>query len=670
MEQMNHTPVEFKSDDFVLIQENVRIPDKKFETKPTTFFKDALKRFVKNKSSVVAAFILAILILLAIIVPMVSTKNITFVSSQEKFLAPKLFEAGTGFWDGTRSFKHIVYDPENGVPALSDKYSVDAIKASLVKLKVYDEPEQIDSRSQYGTGGAIVVETDSEVAGHDIFMTSKSTTFTATGNYKVEIIFSGDTSIVDEDGEDIEALPEEIGDEMGEEGEIPGEETTPEDEEADANAKLGVYRVSLKYGPSDEERIIIRDYGTNYGRIKFDISKALQEAGLDTVNGSIVFDVKSADGARQFILVEKVLLTADSNVANAEDLAEISFDDATHMINIADKNVKGYWACSGRKGIHDSTVYYCDYTIDTYMLVYGNADLVTYSKAELQDMIDKGWCTYDHTVGPESFVRLSDECPIDEVVSQKVLGVTKKLSSIEARGWNYRKMGYKEMPKFLLGTDASGKDLLKRSFAGLRTSLLLGIATAAFCFIFGLLWGSISGYFGGNVDLIMERFCEILGGVPWIVIMTLCILHFGNSFGVFLLALCMTGWMGTAARTRTQFYRFKGREYVLASRTLGAKDFRLILKHILPNSMGTIITSSVLMIPSVIFSEATLAYLNLGLQGKEAFGVMMAGNQSYLGIYPNLVIFPAIIIALMMISFNLFGNGLRDAFNPSLKGSD
>ena len=152
--------------------------------------------------------------------------------------------------------------------------------------------------------------------------------------------------------------------------------------------------------------------------------------------------------------------------------------------------------------------------------------------------------------------------------------------------------------------------------------------------------------------------------------MTLCILHLGNNFGTFVLALCLTGWIGTAGRTRTQFYRFKGREYVLASRTLGSGDMRLIFKHILPNAMGTIVTSSVLMITSSIFSEASLAYLNLGLQGKQSFGVMMSTNQKYLGIYPNLVIFPAVIMALMMISFNLFGNGLRDALNPSLKGSE
>jgi len=396
----------------------------------------------------------------------------------------------------------------------------------------------------------------------------------------------------------------------------------------------------------------------------------MKDAGMSSFTGQVVFEVRSTTDAFRYILVESVKLSGGERAKNLDDLAAVSFDNATVMINNADKNDLGYWACSGRKGIHNSEIFYCDYVIDTYMLVYGDADLVTYSATELNGWIDKGWCSYDYTVGPESFVRLSDECPVDTVESQTVLKVTKKLSSITARGWNYRKMGYKEMPKFLFGTDASGFDLWKRAFAGLRTSLILGVCTAAFCFAFGLVWGAISGYFGGNVDLFMERFCEILSGVPWIVVMTLFILHLGNNILTFFLALCMTGWMGTAARTRTQFYRFKGREYVLASRTLGSSDIRLIFKHILPNSMGTIITASVFMITSVIFSEATLAYLNLGLQGVQSFGVMMAGNQQYLGLYPNLVIFPAVILALMEISFNLFGNGLRDAINPSLKGSD
>ena len=224
------------------------------------------------------------------------------------------------------------------------------------------------------------------------------------------------------------------------------------------------------------------------------------------------------------------------------------------------------------------------------------------------------------------------------------------------------------MPRFLLGTDKSGRDMFIYVFEGLRTSLLLGIVTSAICFLFGLLWGSISGYFGGTVDLAMERFTDILSGVPWIVVMTLTIIHLGSTFFTFALALCLTGWIGTSHLTRTQFYRFRGREYVLASRTLGASHARLIAKHILPNAIGTIITSAVLMVPSIIFSEATISYLGLGFKNLASLGVILSDNQVELTNHPYLLIFPATIIALLMISFNLFGNGLRDAVNPSLKG--
>ena len=625
--------VQFKDDDFQLIQTNQRIMDTKLETKPTTFFRDALRRFRKNKSSVAGFFILSILILLAIIVPIASPHNIDQVSSSERFLAPKLFQAGTGFWDGTRKNKDpIVYDTENGVPALSDKYSVESIRQSLVSITVDETPTLIDSANPYGTGGLVVFATDAAVEGKDAFFQSKPFEITNKGEYKLSVKL--------------------------------------DDEEGVSASKLGEYAVYLRYGEGPEDKLMIRDFSRDYSPIDFDISAAMDEAGLRTVQAQLVFDLRGTRDSLRYILLESVTLTGGERARNLEELGEISFDNATHLVNNSDANSLGYWSCSGRKGLHNSEIYYCNYVIDTYMLVYGNADLRTYSATELAAWIENGWCTYDYKVGPESFVKLSDECPLDEVKDQTVLTVTKKLSSVTGTSWNYRKLGYKEMPKFILGTDVSGFDLFKRAFAGLRTSLILGVCTAAFCFCFGLMWGSVSGYFGGNVDLFMERFCDILGGVPWIVVMTLCILHLGNNFLTFFLALCLTGWMSTAARTRTQFYRFKGREYVLASRTLGASDMRLILKHILPNSMGTIITSSVLMIPSVIFSEATLAYLNLGLQGLQSFGVMMSSNQQYLGIYPYLVIFPAIVMALMMISFNLFGNGLRDAFNPSLKGSE
>ena len=621
--------IRFKPDSFELVQSNIRITDKKLETKPTTFFKDAFRRFCKNKSSIVAAFILAILILLTIFVPVLSPSNITNVNVTERMLAPKLFESGTGFWDGTRKMERVVYDTVNEVPAVSDRYSVAALKNALVKIKVDEEPTPVDMANQYGVGGLVVMATDAAVDGKDVYMTSKAVSFTSQGGYRLKI---------------------DMDDEEGVQGSL-----------------LGEYRVFLK--GSDGTEIVVRDFSTDYSDIDFDISKALADAGKTSLNAQIVFDLKSSADAFRYILIGNVELTAESG-KNGEQLDNVSFDDATKMVLVANKDSEAYWACSGRKGVHNSMIYYCDYTIDTYELVYGNADMVTYSATDIKRWIDAGWCEYDEKIGPESFVRLTDDCPIDEVVEQSVNSRTKKLNSVTGRGYNYRTMGYKTMPKFLLGTDASGFDLFKRSFAGLRTSLILGLCTAAFCFAFGLVWGAVSGYFGGNVDLFMERFCEILGGVPWIVVMTLAILHLGNNFFTFFLALCMTGWMATAHRTRTQFYRFKGREYVLASRTLGSSDLRLIFKHILPNSMGTIITGSVLMIPSTIYSEATLAYLNLGLQGVQSFGVMMSNNQQYLGLYPYLVIFPAVIMALMMVSFNLFGNGLRDAFNPSLKGSE
>jgi oligopeptide transport system permease protein len=239
-----------------------------------------------------------------------------------------------------------------------------------------------------------------------------------------------------------------------------------------------------------------------------------------------------------------------------------------------------------------------------------------------------------------------------------------------AEYWKILYPGTDAMPRYLFGTDDSGKDLLKYSFAGLRTSLLLGVITFVVNFTFGLIYGAIAGYFGGWTDILMERFTDILGGVPWIVVMTLMLILFGHTFAIFAIALCITGWIGTASLTRTQFYRFKSREYILAARTLGASDPRLIFRHILPNAVGTIVTSAVLMIPSVIFSEATLAYLNLGLQGMSSFGVILSDNQSQINTNPHLILFPSIIMALIMISFNLFGNGLRDAFNPSLKGGE
>ena len=122
-----------------------------------------------------------------------------------------------------------------------------------------------------------------------------------------------------------------------------------------------------------------------------------------------------------------------------------------------------------------------------------------------------------------------------------------------------------------------------------------------------------------------------------------------------------------------QFYRFKNQEYVLAARTLGASDARIMFKHIFPNSLGTLITSSVLVIPGTIFAESSLSYLgiiDLSTGDMTSVGTLLASAQAYLTSYPHMMVFPAIFICLLMLSFNLFGNGLRDAFNPSLRGAE
>lgn len=233
-------------------------------------------------------------------------------------------------------------------------------------------------------------------------------------------------------------------------------------------------------------------------------------------------------------------------------------------------------------------------------------------------------------------------------------------------------------PVHLLGTDAKGYDILVRLCYGIRLSLLLAACVFLINFTIGAIYGAIEGYYGGAVDLIMERISDVLSGIPFVVTATLFQLHLVNTgkvstFVGLLFAFVLTGWISTAYSVRTQFYRFKNQEYILAARTLGARDMRLMFKHIFPNAIGTIITRSALAIPGVIMTESVLSYLgivNFNSRTLSSLGTMLYNGQGYLATDPHILLFPAVIISLLMISFNLFGNGLRDAFNPSLRGTE
>ena len=240
--------------------------------------------------------------------------------------------------------------------------------------------------------------------------------------------------------------------------------------------------------------------------------------------------------------------------------------------------------------------------------------------------------------------------------------------------YNYYRYKNGFEPNYILGTDSQGYDLALRMAGGIKLSLLVAICVSFINFIIGAVYGAIEGYYGGLTDLIMERISDILSGVPFIIVATLFQIHLAAKVGAvpsLLFAFVLTGWIGTAARVRTQFYRFKNQEYVMAARTLGARDSRIIWKHIFPNSLGTIITSCALVIPGVINSESMLSYLGivkLGSAGSTSLGTLLSDASSIWTNYPQLMIYPALILSLLMICFNLFGNGLRDSFNPSLRG--
>ncbi len=233
-----------------------------------------------------------------------------------------------------------------------------------------------------------------------------------------------------------------------------------------------------------------------------------------------------------------------------------------------------------------------------------------------------------------------------------------------------------EEPLFTFGTTQTGKDIFACLAYGARFSFIFASIVAVVNFIVGVIWGSISGYFGGKVDLFMERFAEILGSVPTMIVITLLKYHMGTASQalVLFIAFFATGWISMAGRTRMQFYRFKNQEYVLAARTLGARDSRIMFKHIFPNGLGTIVTSVALVIPSMIYSETSLSYLgiiNLEAGNTTSVGTLIAaGQQSITANAGYVALFPCAFLVLLMLSFNLFGNGLRDAFNPSLRGSE
>lgn len=218
------------------------------------------------------------------------------------------------------------------------------------------------------------------------------------------------------------------------------------------------------------------------------------------------------------------------------------------------------------------------------------------------------------------------------------------------------------------GTDDLGRDIFVRTWYGARISLIVGLAAAAIDLFIRVIYGGIMGYFGGRVDNIMNKISEILYSIPYLLVVILLLVVLEPSLGTIILALTITGWITMSWIVRGEIMQLKNREFVLASRSMGAGSKRLLFKHLLPNAVGPIIVTITLSVPNAIFAEAFLSFLGLGVQAPVAsLGSMINDSLTGWMYYPWRFLFPAILISLTMLSFNIFGDGLRDALDPKLK---
>lgn len=221
---------------------------------------------------------------------------------------------------------------------------------------------------------------------------------------------------------------------------------------------------------------------------------------------------------------------------------------------------------------------------------------------------------------------------------------------------------------YWLGTDSLGRDLFTRLWKGTRISLYIAFLAALIDMLIGVIYGAVSGFFGGKVDNFMQRITEILVGIPNLVVVILMIIVLEPGIMSITIALTITGWVGMARVVRAQVMKLKNQEYVLAARTLGLSNGKIIWKHLLPNLAGVIIINTMFTIPNAIFFEAFLSFIGLGLQPPLAsLGTLINDGFKVLQLYPYQMIIPAIVISLIMICFNMIADGLRDALDPKMR---
>ncbi|MCD4827366.1 MAG: ABC transporter permease [Acholeplasmataceae bacterium] len=643
---------EYSKDYFQLVQEDERLLDKPLKTKQLSYFQDAMLRFTKNKYNVIATVILGVFILMSIFVPILTPKTAyDQTNSALKTLPPRIpLIEKLGIFDGVQEYLNQTIDYDTIDPVTGLGYPTERFQVEYIFL------DTLTNNTLVGT----VKDPAYRGGTNELYVNYNKNSF------------------------GFVVANTEVDDETGEESKVGFVLANGSTIEVDVNEMQTTGVLELYLAPT----ILSTDY-TSYADLTL--------LGTVTQDGITSINPMDALGATTtgFIIVRHVLpelsLGGDEYISlesvsikyNDEVTAEFSgYSLSASNIFTIDTDVE-----NGRLDRKNAVITRASFTYDSYAALLRDRERTMGEVEYLRILADNPGMLESIVYGdaPNTWT-FGEGYPITEVVGKEV----KLVPGTGKTNTNYFTMvdgkyalEFDSEPYFIFGTDTFGKDLFTLIWLGLRTSLLLGFLAAAVNIVLGVIWGATSAYYGGQVDILMERFLDIWGSFPQITMIGIITVLIGPGFLALFIFMVYDGWIGAAKVTRFQFYRYKGREYVLAARTLGASDGRIIFKHILPNALGTIVTRVVLSIPAVIFLEVNLSYLGFGigngqkleigpikLTGTSIGVILKDGQEQILSGNTWLIIFPTLIVAILMITFNMFGNALRDALNPQLRGSE